>query len=234
MPKGVTRRRPRTRAALLKAALETFAEHGFHATTIEQICERAGYTRGAYYSNFASKEELFLALFDEHSDRTVRRLAESIDALTAEEYTLTRLAELAARVEPDERDWYLVTTEFTLHAIRDPQAAWVLARHDARLRTEIARGLTLVLRRAGRELTVDADRFARLLIALREGGLAQSYVEPAELPPGSLERQFLAPLLEVSTREIPGAGASTGTGTGIDDAAEGEGQSKRSGSDAVI
>ncbi|MFB8407409.1 TetR/AcrR family transcriptional regulator [Streptomyces sp. NPDC055912] len=234
MPKGVTRRRPRTRAALLKAALETFAEHGFHATTIEQICERAGYTRGAYYSNFASKEELFLALFDEHSDRTVRRLAESIDALTAEEYTLTRLAELAARVEPDERDWYLVTTEFTLHAIRDPQAAWVLARHDARLRTEIARGLTLVLRRAGRELTVDADRFARLLIALREGALAQSYVEPAELPPGSLERQFLAPLLEVSTREIPGAGASTGTGTGIDDAAEGEGQSKRSGSDAVI
>ncbi|MFF2303199.1 TetR/AcrR family transcriptional regulator [Streptomyces sp. NPDC058128] len=238
MPKGVTRRRPRTRAALLKAALETFAEHGFHATTIEQICERAGYTRGAYYSNFASKEELFLALFDEHSDRTVHRLAESIDALTAEEYTLTRLAELAARVEPDERDWYLVTTEFTLHAIRDPQAAWVLARHDARLRTEIARGLTLVLRRAGRELTVDADRFARLLIALREGGLAQSYVEPAELPPGSLERQFLAPLLEASTREIPGAGTSTGTGTGtgtgIDDAAEGEGQSKRSGSDAVI
>ncbi|KOG07235.1 MULTISPECIES: TetR/AcrR family transcriptional regulator [Streptomyces] len=219
MPKGVTRRRPRTRAALLKAALETFAEHGFHATTIEQVCERAGYTRGAYYSNFASKEELFLALFDEHSDRIVRRLAESIDALAAEEYTLERLAELAARVEPDERDWYLVTTEFTLHAIRDPQAAWVLARHDERLRAEIARGLTLVLRRAGRELTVDADRFARLLIALREGGLAQSYVEPDALPPGSLERQFLTPLLEASTRRIPGAPP---------------GQSKRSGSDAVI
>ncbi|MFJ8659906.1 TetR/AcrR family transcriptional regulator [Streptomyces sp. NPDC093795] len=218
MPKGVTRRRPRTRAALLKAALETFAEHGFHATTIEQICERAGYTRGAYYSNFASKEELFLALFDEHSDRTVRRLAEAIDALSAEEYTLTRLAELAARVEADERDWYLVTTEFTLHAIRDPQAAWVLARHDERLRAEIARGITLVLRRAGRELIVDADRFARLLIALREGGLAQSYVEPDALPPGSLERQFLAPLLEASTREIPAPAD----------------QSKRSGSDAVI
>lgn len=223
VPKGVTKRRPRTRAALLGAALETFAEHGFHATTIEQICDRAGYTRGAYYSNFASKEELFLALFDEHSERTVRRLAESIDALAAEEYTLVRLAELASRVEPDERDWYLVTTEFTLHAIRDPQAAWVLARHDARLRAEIARGLTLVLRRAGRELTVDADRFARLLIALREGGLAQSYVEPDALPPGSLERQFLPGFLEASTRELPEGGART----------DGD-QSKRSGSDAVI
>ncbi|MFJ7068229.1 TetR/AcrR family transcriptional regulator [Streptomyces sp. NPDC101115] len=200
MPKGVTQRRPRTRAALLRAALETFAEHGFHASSIEQICERAGFTRGAYYSNFASKEELFLALFDEHGERIVRRLAEAIDALGPEDYTLERLARLASRVEPDERDWYLVSTEFTLHAIRDPQAAWVLARHDARLRTEIARGLELVLSRAGRELTVDTDRFARLVVALREGGLAQSYVEPAELPPGSLERDFLAPLLESVTR----------------------------------
>ncbi|MFE6223120.1 TetR/AcrR family transcriptional regulator [Streptomyces sp. NPDC057854] len=203
MPKGVTRRRPHTRAALLRAALETFAEHGFHATTIEQICDRAGYTRGAYYSNFASKEELFLALFDEHSERTVRRLAESVDALAPEECTLARIAELAAAIEPDERDWYLVTTEFTLHAIRDRQAAWVLARHDERLRAEIARGLTLVLRRAGRELTVDPDRFARLLIALREGGLAQTYVEPDALPPGTLERHFLPPLLASSTRPTP-------------------------------
>ncbi|MEU7013935.1 TetR/AcrR family transcriptional regulator [Streptomyces sp. NPDC046385] len=202
MPKGVTGRRPRTRAALLKAALEIFAEHGFHAASIEQICERAGYTRGAYYSNFASKEELFLALFDEHSEHIVRRLAESVDALGPDDYTLEQVAELASRVEPDERDWYLVSTEFTLHAIRDPQAAWVLARHDARLRAEIARAIELVLRRSGRELTVDADRFARMVVALREGGLAQSYVEPSALPPGTLERDFLAPLLASCTRPV--------------------------------
>ncbi|MFJ3903866.1 TetR/AcrR family transcriptional regulator [Streptomyces sp. NPDC090025] len=200
MPRGVTTRRPRTRAALLEAALATFAEHGFHAASIEQICERAGFTRGAYYSNFASKEELFLALFDEHGERIVRRLAERIDALAPEDYTLAGLAGLAARVEPEERDWYLVSMEFTLHAIRDPQAAWVLARHDARLRAELARGLELVVRRTGRELTVDADRFARLVVALREGAQAQSYVEPAELPPGTLERDFLAPLLQAVTR----------------------------------
>ncbi|MFG2111771.1 TetR/AcrR family transcriptional regulator [Streptomyces sp. NPDC048718] len=200
MPKGVTKRRPRTRAALLRAALETFAEHGFHAVSIEQICERAGFTRGAYYSNFASKEELFLALFDEHGARVVERLAASVDALAPEECTLERLAELVARIEPDERDWYLVSMEFTLHAIRDPVAARVLARHEARLRAEIARGLELVVRRGGRELTVDADRFARLVVALREGALAQSYVEPDVLPPGSLERAFLPRLLESVTR----------------------------------
>ncbi|MFF8602068.1 TetR/AcrR family transcriptional regulator [Streptomyces sp. NPDC015232] len=204
MPRGVTRRRPHTRAALLRAALETFAEHGFHAASIEQICERAGFTRGAYYSNFAGKDELFLALFDEHGERIVRRLAERIDALAPEDYTLERLAALASRVEPDERDWYLVSTEFTLHAIRDRQAARALAAHDARLRAEIARGIELVVRRSGRELTVDADRFARLVIALREGGLAQSYVEPDALPPGTLEREFLAPLLASVTRTTSG------------------------------
>ncbi|MER5638998.1 TetR/AcrR family transcriptional regulator [Kitasatospora sp. NPDC002227] len=199
MPKGVTKRRPRTRAALLQAALETFAENGFHATSIEQICERAGYTRGAFYSNFSSKEELFLALFDEHSERIVRRITELIDSVADTELSLQALVEVLSDVEPAERDWYLVTTEFTLHAIRDRQAAWVLAQHDARLRAEIARCLTAHLHRTGRTLSVDADELARLLIAIREGGLAQSYVEPEALPPGQLERNFLAPLLTALT-----------------------------------
>ncbi|WP_441249476.1 TetR/AcrR family transcriptional regulator [Kitasatospora sp. McL0602] len=201
MPKGVTKRRPRTRAALLGAALEAFAEHGFHAASIEQICERAGYTRGAFYSNFSSKEELFLALFDEHSARIVARITELIDSVADQDLTLQGLVEILADVDPAERDWYLVTTEFTLHAIRDPQAAWVLAQHDARLRAEIARGLTEHLHRTGRTLTVDADALARLLIAIREGGLAQSYVEPDQLPPGQLERLFLAPLLAALSTE---------------------------------
>jgi AcrR family transcriptional regulator len=199
MPKGTTKRRPRTRAALLEAALAVFAEHGFRAATIEQICAAAGYTRGAFYSNFSSKEELFLALFDQHSAATVARLDEALNAVPDGELTLARLAELISVIEPAERDWYLVTTEFTLHAIRDPQAAWVLAGHDARLRAALAEGLAACLARAGLELTVPAEEFARLLIALREGGLAQSYVEPESLPPGALERRFLPPLLGAFT-----------------------------------
>ncbi|WP_405015939.1 TetR/AcrR family transcriptional regulator [Kitasatospora sp. NBC_00070] len=202
MPKGVTKRRPRTRAALLRAALATFAAHGFHASTIEQICEAAGYTRGAFYSNFGSKDELFLALFDDHSARIVSRIAELIDAATAEEFTLQDVADALSDIEPAERDWYLVSTEFTLHAIRNPHAARALAEHDARLRAEIARGLREQLTRAGRALTVDADELARLLIAIREGGLAQSYVEPDRLPPGRLERRFLVPLLTALTTDL--------------------------------
>jgi AcrR family transcriptional regulator len=199
MPKGVTKRRPRTRAALLQAARETFAERGFHAVSIEQVCEQAGYTRGAFYSNFASKDELFLALFDEHGARIVERLAALVDTVRTDGLPLERLVDLVAEIGPGERDWYLISTEFTLHAIRDPRAAAALGRHEARLRAEITRALDAWLTAAGLSLTVDPELLARLLIALHEGGLAQSCVEPDLLPPGQLEREFLRPLLTAIT-----------------------------------
>jgi AcrR family transcriptional regulator len=227
MPKGVTKRRPKTRAALLQAALETFAEHGFRAATIEQICERAGYTRGAFYSNFSSTEEMFFELFDAHSARIIGRLTEIADGLGGTDLSLERLAGFISEIEPTEREWYLVTTEFTLHAIRDRQAAWALAQHDARLRAEVARVLQDTLQRAGRTLTVDADELARLLIAIREGGLAQSYVEPEQLPPGQLERRFLATILasvttpSVTTSPVTTPSVTTPSDDGGDSAREG-------------
>ncbi|NUR95181.1 MAG: helix-turn-helix transcriptional regulator, partial [Kribbellaceae bacterium] len=63
------RRRSNTRARLLEGALEVFAERGFHGASVEDICERAGFTRGAFYSNFGSKDELVLALFQATTDR---------------------------------------------------------------------------------------------------------------------------------------------------------------------
>jgi AcrR family transcriptional regulator len=202
MPRGATKRRPQTTAALLNAALETFAERGFHAATIEQICERAGYTRGAFYSNFRTKEDLFFALFDAHSDRVITRLTDLVEKAGSDAPALDRFTQLMSQVEPSERTWYLVTTEFTLYAIRNPEAARVLAGRDARLRAEISRLLLDVIRRAGRRIDVDPDQLARLLVAMREGGLAQSYVEPDRLPPGELERKFLPTLLlGVSTEQ---------------------------------
>ncbi|MFJ1840341.1 hypothetical protein [Streptomyces sp. NPDC088146] len=72
------------------------------------------------------------------------------------------------------------------------------------------------MRGAGLALTVDAEELARVLIAVREGELAQSYVEPDRLPAGQLGRRYLAPLLSAVT--VPAAGAplagETGSGAG--------------------
>src|SRR6478609_1371282 len=57
-----TRSRERTRRKLLDAAAQVFAEVGLDAASVEAVCDRAGFTRGAFYSNFDSKDELFLEL----------------------------------------------------------------------------------------------------------------------------------------------------------------------------
>src|SRR5829696_10064447 len=67
----------RTREALLAAAAKVFARRGYHRATVEEIASEAGFTIGALYSNFAGKEELFLAL----ADRQVGQRAEDIRAI---------------------------------------------------------------------------------------------------------------------------------------------------------
>jgi AcrR family transcriptional regulator len=204
MPKGPTKRRPETRRRLLDAALEVFAKKGFNGARIEDVCAAAGYTRGAFYSNFTTKDELFFALFDAHAARVLDRFRRQAETGADDPPTLAGIAAALADVDADERTWYLVTTEFTLSAIRDPEAARLLAEHDGRLRAAAVELLVEQLRRAGRMLKphTDAEELVRVLIAIREGGLAQSYVEPERLPPGTLERRFGPALLAAVTDPV--------------------------------
>src|SRR5690606_28857067 len=66
-----TRSRENTRARLLDAAAQVFAEVGIGGASVEAICERAGFTRGAFYSNFDSKDELFLELSTSVASRRI-------------------------------------------------------------------------------------------------------------------------------------------------------------------
>ncbi|MFI7099671.1 TetR/AcrR family transcriptional regulator [Streptomyces sp. NPDC050161] len=216
MPKGPTKRRPQTTARLLDAALETFAERGFHGTSIEEICERAGFTRGAFYSNFRTKEELFFALFDLHAQRVVDRLAHAVDELEEADDPVRAVLTRMSALDETERRWYLLSTEFTLHAIRHPATARTLADHDRLLREEIIRLLGRLFDRIGRRPTVDLNSLARLTAAVHEGALAQSLVEPDHLAPGELAVTYLPLLIDVVsepavrtvTRPDPGTGSA--------------------------
>ncbi|MFJ3209544.1 TetR/AcrR family transcriptional regulator [Streptomyces flaveolus] len=196
MPKGPTKRRPQTTARLLHAAQETFAERGFYGSSIEVICERAGLTRGAFYSNYRTKEDLFFALFDLHAQRVIDRLTRAVDELDTAEDPLRAVLTRMSTVDETERRWYLLSTEFTLHAIRHADTARVLADHDRRLREEITRLLARLFDRLGRRPVVDLDLLARLTAAVHEGSLAQSLVEPDQLAPEQLAVTFLPALLD--------------------------------------
>jgi AcrR family transcriptional regulator len=186
----LSRKRRQTRGRLLDAALDAFAERGFHGASVEDVCERAGFSRGAFYSNFCSKEELFVALYD----RQTTEILATLTALDQSGATLDEvMADLVAAV-PRDRRWFLVNTEFVLHAVRDPAAAKVLAGARARVRAAFAARLADVLDRFGRRPAVPVDDLIRWLFALHEGGLSQAYVEPDRLAPNALTARA-APLL---------------------------------------
>ncbi|MFE2937530.1 TetR/AcrR family transcriptional regulator [Streptomyces sp. NPDC059255] len=169
MPKSPTKRRPLTVASLTDSALALFTERGFHATSISDIVERAGLTRGAFYSNYRDKEELFLALYDAQADRLLADLrAEAARLDPGEDLVDGLLAYLADRADR-QRQWFLVSMEFTLHAARTPAVAELLAVHEERLVQGVAGMITETLARTELRPTIDAADGARLLIALFKG-----------------------------------------------------------------
>ncbi|MFF4381494.1 TetR/AcrR family transcriptional regulator [Kitasatospora sp. NPDC001547] len=176
MPKSPTKRRPLTVAALNDSALALFTEHGFHATSIRDIVARAGLTRGAFYSNYQDKEELFLALYDQQIDRLLADLrAAFADAGPGQDVPSRLLRELAGRRREDE-GWFLLSMEFTLHAARHPEVARSLAEHEARLVDGL---VELIEATPDHTSKVRPRDLARLLVILHEGATAMRLTEEA-------------------------------------------------------
>jgi AcrR family transcriptional regulator len=192
----ISARRQATRARVLEAASEVFAERGFHGATVEDICERAGFTRGAFYSNFSSKDDLVVELSRRHSEALVDRIrrASKREHASADEV----LRDVFAALADDSRErWLVLTTEFTLHAIRDADARRTWAAQQRRVRDELVSVVDEAVSRQGLTLPIPTDLFVRVAIALAQGSMTQRLVEPRSLAVGELERTALPILLGV-------------------------------------
>jgi AcrR family transcriptional regulator len=166
MPRGITKRRPITVTALLDAAMELFAQQGLGATSIPDICARAGLTKGAFYSNFANKDALLLALLDRswaEREGWIRR------AMAGGPPGDEVLAGAPGRGLGVDRQWTLVSMEFSLQAVRHPEVAALLVQHERRVRAELALVLTEALEAAARVPTLPIDQLARMVVAVTEG-----------------------------------------------------------------
>jgi AcrR family transcriptional regulator len=175
MPRGITKRRPVTITALLDAAMGLFAEQGYGATSIPDICTRAGLTKGAFYSNFANKDALFLALLDRSWERRaewIRRAMSAGGARVGAPEQRTRVPDLVV-----DREWTLVSVEFSLHAIRRPEVARLLVEHERRVRSELAVLVTEALEGAGRIPTLPVEELARMIVAVSEGSDIQALTD---------------------------------------------------------
>jgi AcrR family transcriptional regulator len=196
----ISARRRATRERVLEAASEVFAERGFHGATVEDICERASFTRGAFYSNFSSKDDLVLELSRRHAEDLVERIrrASKREHASAEDVLRDVLTAMADDTRSKER-WLVLTTEFTLHAIRDATARRAWAAQQRRVRDELVAVVDEAVSRQGLTLPLPTELFVLAAIALAQGTLTQRLVEPRSLSVGQLERTVLPILLGVDT-----------------------------------
>ncbi len=118
------RRRAMTRQHLLDAAAIVFAKRGFHGATIDEIASYAGFTKGAVYSNFKNKDDLFLALLDQRVSREHALMSEALERAPDEDST--PIAEVEQRLQLGSAYWdddfTTLYLEFILYARRNPEA----------------------------------------------------------------------------------------------------------------
>jgi AcrR family transcriptional regulator len=184
----------RTRERLVAAGAEEFARRGFAATSIEQIVERAGYTRGAFYSNFANLEELLLAIMDTRLAEARTAFAETF-AGAGDLDTLLRELERHNDARPTHRHAgaFLLTIDFWLYSMRHKRVRRRLAQHYAEVRATYAEVIAKVCSAAGREPPQAIGDLSAALLALDTGLLLQRMADDTVLPDDRY-RQLMAEL----------------------------------------
>lgn len=184
-------RRELTRQRLMDAAAEVFNRLGYHGASLDAVAEAAGYTKGAVYSNFATKGDLFLALLMRYSSGRAKAQGEAVRTLPLEEigeYGGQALLEQARAQE----SWDLLQIEFWLAAMRDPALRQALARCSGEVMGDLGEQLNRKFAEAGRPVPFTGPEFATLVNALGTGLLLDLYIDPNSVEPDLFSRAIKA------------------------------------------
>lgn len=226
-------RRLETRARLLDAAIEVFAEDGLQGAAVETICARAGFTRGAFYSNFSSKEQLFLALLEREFDRRAEDVAAKAREL---EPTLRGRSGCISPPEAaqciveffapssDATAWFVLEAEFLLLAMRDPSIAPGHHEFMDRFYASISGVVERVLAAAGRRFVLPVERAMPVISSVYERALRTAALGGPDADAGFDELgDRLAELLFALTEEVGEVPGTATTDAGDPDPAAGPG-----------
>jgi AcrR family transcriptional regulator len=199
-------RRAQTRERLMAAATAVFAERGVIGASVEEICEAAGFTRGAFYSNFADKDSLVLALIEAGvaaqytaAERAVDELRSLSGSRSPAELVSQTLTRFEAMGQPS-RESVLAQHELMLHAARVPalQAAYTAFQEVCATRLHDLIGDALQV--AGLEFVLPFDQALELLVATHD------HVQAQLLFRATTDSSPLQTLIMAITRPVTGTG----------------------------
>jgi AcrR family transcriptional regulator len=133
-------RREQTRQELMSAAEACFVTRGFHASSVDEVAERAGYTKGAVYSNFASKEDLFFAVYERRVEHVLTEVVPGLCQAGAER-AFDWLATSTIQRRDSDDGWLAAFIEFWAHVLRHPELRGRFAAIHARFLEQLADGV---------------------------------------------------------------------------------------------
>jgi AcrR family transcriptional regulator len=204
------RRRQQTRDHLLRAAAQVFAEHGYHGASLDEVASVAGFTKGAVYSNFKNKEDLFLALLKSNYEHELEVLRSTLDA--SEIPPEFRLSDFVRFIQGQLREvppnYGLLIQEFWLYAARNLSARERLIAIDDEATRAIAGILEAEQQRQGLKLDESAVQIALLIESLFRGISMLRLLQPQLVDEEFLEAavSFISRGLGADTSGRPGAG----------------------------
>jgi AcrR family transcriptional regulator len=167
-----------TRAALLQAATRSICEHGMDGASIDHIAADAGYTKGAFYANFASKEELFLVILDEKFAAEIARLeATMIGSEQPLEEARHAAEDFLAYVVSDP-EWPRLYQEFAMHAARDEAFRVEFAARQRALRARLADVFAGWTAKLGIDSAFPPADVAAMTAFMADGFLLQRTIDP--------------------------------------------------------
>ena len=181
------------REELLTAALRVFARRGYSQARVDEIAAEAGYSKGALYWHFASKQEVLLTLLEERIDAPSRELVALLESAPPERDMSVEATQEHSRQLREQREAVLLAREYWTLAVRDPELRDRYVQRQSELREALARALEARMRHlGGPDLPMPAAQVARIVMSIIAGLAVDELTEP-----GSVEPELLGEALAV-------------------------------------
>jgi AcrR family transcriptional regulator len=183
-PRRLTRaeQREQTRGCLVAAAAKVFTRRGYENASLDEVAEEAGFTKGAVYSNFKGKEDLFLATIDTHFEERLQ----SIKRVMQEEPDEQGTAHAAGMDFMDklnrDPDYFVLFFEFWAYAQRNPGVKKKFLPRVQRFRSALAELFEAKSDVTGLELPMPTEQLASMLIAMAAGVAMERELDPESVP----------------------------------------------------
>jgi AcrR family transcriptional regulator len=195
------------RDELLTAALRVFTRRGYHEATVDEIAAEAGYSKGALYWHFSAKEDLLLALLEEHIDEPMRDRFALLASAPPDRDMSIEATRAFARQLREEREAMLLEREHWSLAIRDPVLRARYAERQTELRSALAAALEARARHLGTPgLPMQAEDVARIVMSIIGGLAIDELIEPGSVRPellGEALAVVYAGLVATAARRAP-------------------------------